>query len=197
MKKLFTLLSLLVVTTVLSAQREETLFNRNGGIRFTGVWVGTYNAFTDFGEDYNFNNGGSVMFEFNKNLLIGWAGYESDITANGQEIDLEGSDFFLGYTFNSRKVVHPLVYLQTGSGRLRLQDRGRDNIFVVQPTIGAEVNIARWFRLGVDAGYRFVSDSELPGISNADLSSPTFGLRLKFGWSWGDWRNNDDDDWDF
>ena len=194
MKYLFTSLFIFLCCSSIHAQREETIFNKQGGFRFTGVWVGTYNAISDFSEDYSFNNGGSIMFEFNDDILIGWAGYESDLTANGQEIDLEGSDFFLGYTFNSHKLLHPLLYVQTGSGKLRIGDVGRDNVFVVQPTVGAEINIARWFRLGLDAGYRFVSDSELPGITNADLSSPTFGLRLKFGWSWG--GNHRGRDWD-
>ncbi len=185
MKNLLTFFFILSSAFSLSAQHEETVFNKYGGVNLTGFWASSYNAMADFNDDYNLSNGGSITFEFNKDFLVGWTSYKSDITGSGQDIELTGNDLFLGYTYNSHKVIHPLFYLQGGSGKLKIEDVGSDRVFVVQPTIGAEVNITRWFRLGIDGGYRFFSGSNLSDISNSDLSSPTLGIRLKFGWSWG------------
>ena len=185
MKKLFTLsVFILSLCTTLIGQREETVFNRNGGVRLTGIWGGGNSSLADFKNDFNLSSGGFFAFEINNDFLIGWSGYDSDITSDGSNIEISGSDLFLGYTMNSTRVVHPLFYLQTGSSRLEIEDVGSDRVFVAQPTIGAEINIARFFRLGIDGGYRFFSGSNLSGFSDKDFSGPVLGLRLKFGWSW-------------
>jgi len=139
------------------------------------------------------SHGGYLAFEFNQNFLIGWSGYKSDFTNDGGKIDIDGNDLLLGYTFRSDRVIHPILNLQMGSSRLKIEDVGSDRVFVVQPTIGAELNVTRFFRLGLDAGYRFFNGSDIAGFDDADFSGPILGLRFKFGWSW---HNNDSDDWD-
>jgi len=186
MKNILTLLLFSISgITLLHAQSEETLFNKNRGIRLTGIWGATNHSLADFENDFNLNTGGYFAFEINKNLLIGWAGYDSDLTSEGRNIELSGSDLLLGYQFNSHNVIHPVFYLQGGSSKLQIEDAGSDRVFVVQPSIGAEINIARFFRLGIDGGYRFFNNTDLPGFSDKDFSGPILGLRLKFGWSWG------------
>lgn len=185
MKKLILLFTVsLFVITSSYAQREATLFNDRGGIDFTGVWGGSTNALVDFNNDFNLNSGGFFAFELNNDFLIGWSGYKSDINDNGQNIEIKGNDLFLGYTFNSYNLIHPLLYLQTGSGKLEVEGVGSDRVFITQPTVGVEANIARFFRLGIDGGYRFLSGSDLDGYDNQDLAGPVINLRLKFGWSW-------------
>lgn len=182
-----TLLFTLIFFAFLNDQawtQEETVFNRLGGIRFSGAWGGTTSGLFDFRDNSNFSYGGYFVFEFNENLQIGWAGYKSDIDENGREMDLTGNDLLLGYSMNSDKIVHPQFYLQLGSGKLQVKDIGEDRIHVLQPTIGAEINIARFFRLGIDGGYRFVNDTELPSYTDGDFSGPILNIRLKFGWSW-------------
>ncbi len=186
MKKFSTAIFLLFAFYCTSyAQSEETLFNKNGGIRLTGLWGAFHHSLADFENDFNLNSGGYFAFEINKNLLIGWAGYDSDLTSEGRNIEISGNDLLLGYQFNSHKVIHPVFYLQGGSSKLQIEDTGSDRVFVVQPTIGAEMNIARFFRLGIDGGYRFFNNIDLDGYSDKDFSGPILGLRLKFGWSWG------------
>lgn len=185
MKKIITILALTFFSTLVFSQREETLFNKSGGIRLTGVWASSSHSLADFENDFNLNTGGYFAFEINKSLLIGWAGYDSDLTSEGRNIELSGSDLLLGYQFNSRNVIHPVFYLQGGSSKLQIEDAGSDRVFVVQPTVGAEINIARFFRLGIDGGYRFFNHVDLDGFSDKDFSGPILGLRLKFGWSWG------------
>ncbi len=185
MKKLYAVLFFCSILSISYAQQEETIFNEFGGIDFTGVWAGSNNSLTDFDNDFEVTNGGFVVFEFNNNFLIGWEGYDSGFTSDGTEIDIKGNDLLLGYAWRSKKVIHPIMYLKGGKSTLEVNDVSSDKVFVVQPTIGAEVNIARFFRLGLDGGYRFFGNTDLNGFSNNDFSGPIMSLRLKFGWSWG------------
>lgn len=185
MKRIFTLcLFSMLLATSIQAQ-EETFFNRNGGFRFTGVWGGSNNSLVDFKNDFNLSSGGFFTFEINNDFLIGWSGYDSDISSDGRAVAINGNDLLIGMVFNSDKVIHPLFYLQTGSSKLEVEDLGTDRVFVAQPTIGAEINIARFFRLGIDGGYRFFSGSDIQGFNDKDFSGPVLGLKFKFGWSWG------------
>jgi len=185
MTKIFTLVfTLFLGLCELQAQREETVFNNNAHLEFTGIWGGSTNAVVDFNNNFNLNSGGFFAFELNDNFLIGWSGYKSDITDNGKNVEIKGNDLFLGYTFRSEALIHPILYLQTGRGTLEVEDIGSDKVFVAQPTLGAEINIARFFRLGVDGGYRFLSGNDLTGFGKDELTGPVLNLRLKFGWSW-------------
>lgn len=185
MKRIFTICFLISLCAIqLNAQRESTLFNSRDGIDFTGVWAGSTNAVVDFNNDFNINSGGYFVFELNNDFLIGWSGYKSDITDQGDNIEIKGNDLFLGYTFGSHRMIHPLIYIQTGSGRLEVEDVGSDRVFVAQPTVGVEANVARFFRLSFDGGYRFFSGNDLPGFQDRDFAGPVFNFRLKFGWSW-------------
>lgn len=185
MKKQFTFLVCLLLGAIsLQAQKDQTVFG-NGGIDFTGVWAGPINNISNFNESFDISNGGYVLFEFNKNFLIGWTGYGSESSLDdGSRAEIGGRDFLLGYAFNAYKPVHPIVYLQTGGGSLKINDGPKDQIFVAQPAIGLEANIFRWMKIGADVGYRFVSNVDTPGFTDSDLSSAYIGLRFKFGWSW-------------
>jgi len=185
MIRLSTLILLLIsMIPQADAQREQTIFNHGGHLRLTGLWGGSTNAIVDFQNDFDINSGGFFAFELNNDFLIGWSGYKSDLTEDAKSIQIKGNDLFLGYTFRSHQLLHPILYLQVGSGQLEVEDLGSDNVFVAQPSIGAEVNIARFFRLGIDGGYRFTSGNDLPGISDDQLTGPVLNLRFKFGWSW-------------
>ena len=195
MKKTITLLAFcLLGLSLAQAQRDQTIFN-HGGLDLTGVWGGSINNLTNFNENFDISNGGYFMFEFNKNFLIGWTGYGSESTLeNGMRADIDGHDLLLGYAFNSHKPIHPVAYLQTGGGKLKIEESPNDQVFVVQPAIGIEMNVFRWFRIGASTGYRFVTNVDTPGFNDSDLSSPYVGLRLKFGWSWGSGDIDFDDD---
>lgn len=185
MKRLLAI-SVLICTMFLQvdAQKEETLFGISN-IKLTGIWGGASNGMVKLGNDFSLNNGGFFTFEINDNFLIGWEGYGSgSVLEDGRKIDLDGNDLLLGYGFDSYRVIHPFAYIKTGSSRLEINDGPSDNVFVLQPTIGGEINVFRWFRVGMDAGYRFVSGVNTGGLSDNDLSSPLVNLRLKFGWSW-------------
>lgn len=188
MKKTIFLILGLVLTLNLSAQRDETLFNR--GIGLSGAWGGSSFGMTAFKDDVGIMTGGYGGLEFNKNVFIGWGGFETQNDVNfgtngDSEFDLQYNGLILGYAMGSHRVLHPQFMLLTGGGRARVQGQGSDNVFVLQPSVGVEVNVFRWFRIGLDAGYRVVTNTDLDGLKSTDLSAPYGELKFKFGWSWG------------
>jgi len=165
-------------------KKERTIFN-NGGIRLSGLWGGSTNGFVKLQNDFSLNNGGYFLFEINENFLIGWSGYGSGTDLpDGTRVSIDGRDLMLGYTFDSNKAIHPAVYLKTGTGSLEIGDNADDNVSVIEPSIGVELNVFRFMRIGIDGGYRFVNGVNTTGYSDQDFSSAFIGLRLKFGYSW-------------
>lgn len=182
--KYITTILFLIITVSVFGQREETIFN-NRGISLTGIWGGSTNGLVSFGEEFSLNNGGFFAFELNDNFLIGWSGYGSGETlSDGTNVDINGNDLLLGYTFNSYKAVHPVLYVKGGRGGLDVGDEPRQNVSVIEPSAGIEINVFRFMRVGLEGGYRFVTGVNGSSVSGSDLSSPVVGLRLKFGWSW-------------
>ena len=75
------------------------------------------------------------------------------------------------------------------SGKVKLAN-DVDRIFALQPSLGVEINVFRWLHLGLEGGYRFISDSNLEGLDDAALSGGFGQATLRFGWSWGRTRHN-------
>jgi hypothetical protein len=54
-------------------------------------------------------------------------------------------------------------------------------LMVFEPSILAELNVTNFLRISAGGGYRIVTGSTLEGLSNADLSSYSISLNVKFG----------------
>ncbi len=57
-----------------------------------------------------------------------------------------------------------------------------DPFAVVQPEATLHLNVTRWFRVGVNAGYRFTAGVNRFGLDESDLDGPVLGGSLQFGW---------------
>ncbi|MCP3930912.1 MAG: hypothetical protein GY705_17640 [Bacteroidetes bacterium] len=183
----FLLVCSLLMTTTMFGQRDETLFG-DSGLRLTGAWGSSVVGLTKFENENAVVRGGYGGLEFSKSVLIGWGGYESDNAIeleNEDRFDLKYNGLMIGVTPKSHKAIHPNVMLLIGGGKVNLRGEGRDNVFAIQPSAGLEINVFRWFRFGVQGGYRFITNTDLTGISDSDLSAPFGELQFKFGWSWG------------
>jgi len=188
--KNFVLTTLFIVLTVasLSAQKDQTVFNR-GGLDFTGAWGGTQLALTSFGSEYGVMQGGYGGIEFNKNFFVGWGGYSTfsydgidQISNDNYEMRYNG--LMLGYGLKSYKMLHPRATVLLGGGRKEEAGLGADNVFVAQPGLGVEINVFRWFRVGLEGGYRIVMNDDLATVDNT-FSNGYGSVSFKFGWSWG------------
>jgi len=172
----------------ISAQRDETLFGKSG-LGFSGAWGGWKHGITAFEDANAVTRGGYGGLEFGKKLFIGYGGFETtDDFAFGEndqsQYDLDYNGLILGYSPFPTKLIHPQASLLFAGGKANVRG-DEDRVLVVQPSLGLEMNVFQWFRLGLDGGYRFVSNSDLPETSNQDLSAFYGEFTLKFGWSWG------------
>jgi hypothetical protein len=180
------ILAFLFSGMTLYGQQTETLFGRNG-LHLTGTWGSTGPGYSVFSAESGFTRGGFLALEFNKDLLIGVGGghtAEAVHFGNGS-YDLDYGGLVLGYVPNSFKVIHPKFSFLMGSGKLKVSGEDEDDIFVVQPGAGVELNVFRWFKFGVEGGYRFVSNVDQEALSGSDVSSFFVNLNFRFGWSWG------------
>jgi hypothetical protein len=107
------------------------------------------------------------------------------------DVTLGVGGFWLGYTPRSHKLLHPYSSLKIGWGGVNMDlENDNDNredfnssITLIQPEVGLELNITRWFRLAMTGGYRYVSGiNNLPGdLSNEDFRSFIGNLTFRFG----------------
>lgn len=171
----------------IQAQRDETLFGRNG-FDLSGAWGSALYNYSFFEEDYVYTRGGSVGLEFGNNYFLGygWSRFREDANVKGLPgFDLKYNGFILGIAPNSHKAIHPRLSMLTGGGRVRLDDGASDRVFVFQPSLGLEINVFRWFRFGAEGGYRLIANENFSGLEASDISSPFVQLDLRFGYSWG------------
>jgi hypothetical protein len=187
---LFPFFALLAFTA--TAQREETVLGHRG-FRFSGIWGGSNHQITRFGNTNSYMNGGFFGLEFGKSLTVGFSGYELEENVSwdqlaDQPFKMRFRGLNLGYGISSYRAIHPTFNLDLAPGRVELRQNGetlRDRIFVVQPAAGIEINVLRWFHLGLQGGYRFVTDTNIASLSDKNLSGAFGQATLKFGWSWG------------
>lgn len=182
---MLTLICACLMTTALNAQRGETLFD---DLDMTGVWFSWDYNFSYFDEDYTYVRGWDFGLEFNEDFTMGWGWYNfrdnASIDGAAADFDMKYNGFILGIAPRSHRALHPRITILTGQGRVWLEDDDRDRVFVLQPSAGLEVNVFKWFRVGLEGGYRLVAGNDLPGVADGDLSAPFGQLDLRFGISW-------------
>lgn len=189
MKRVMQITLALLMALPLFAQREETLFGRNR-LDLTGAWYTNTNNFSLYNNDTEYFSGGSVLFEFNKDIFLGWAWQrmqgDARIQRNDERFDYKLSGFMFAYAPSAHRVLHPRFSVYGGSGKLSVNNGERERIFGIQPAGGLELNVFSWFRLGLEAGYRFVTDIDSPEVRSSDASAPFVQMQFRFGFSWWD-----------
>jgi hypothetical protein len=192
---IFAILAVVFLSNTALAQKEETILGSRG-LRFSGIWGGTKSQITRFGESNSFMNGGVLGLEFGNALYLGYG--TNRLSSDVKWFDVQLSDFkyewsgpVVGYSFNSFKRAHPTVSVQAGQGNAWFNENQKDKIFVVQPSAGVELNVFRWFHVGLEGGYRFTSNTDVVGLTDSQLSGAFGQLSLRFGYSWNrnGWRS--------
>lgn len=199
-KSILLALSLLVSVTSVFAQREQTVLGRRN-LGFSGIWGGSKHQLMRLGDNNAYLRGGFFGLEFGKSLFLGFGGYRTDDNFSrgalqNQDFDMRWKVGTLGYGFQNFRSVHPMINVDAGAGKVRLADQGTDRVVIIQPSAGIEINVFRWFHLGLEGGYRFVTDTDLDGLNDQALSGAFGQATLKFGFSWGRYRRPErrDDD---
>jgi hypothetical protein len=178
----------LLITLPALAQKEETVVGSRG-MGFSGIWGGYKHQITQLGNKKSYINGGFFGLEFGKSLLVGFGNYTlvDEFNWNSdpkKQLNIKWRPFLLQYGVQNFRSIHPQAGFEIGRGRITLGSEN-DHILVMQPTLGVEINIFRWFHFGIDGGYRFVSDTAIDDLRNDDLSGWFGQATFKFGFSWG------------
>jgi len=107
----------------------------------------------------------------------------------GDRLSVGHGGFMLGYSLFGDKPIHVTFSSLLGWGTVGIRSDYYpevlypDGIFVICPTIEAELNMTKFFRLGLGATYNiFTFVNDLPGYTAADFSAPGGFLSFRFGW---------------
>lgn len=193
MRKTYVLAAFLYVAASLSAlsaqsQREQTLLG-DRGFKLTGFWANWNHQLAPFDDQYGYFRGWQFGLEFGKAIFLGYGRNRLDepvTLADGRRMDFNYNAFKIGYGIVPWRAIHPVVQVDFGPGRTRINNELRRNNFVVQPAAGLEINVFRWLRLNMEGGYRFVRAKGIDiGVSDCELSGPYAQATARFGLSWG------------
>lgn len=101
----------------------------------------------------------------------------------------------LGGLIAPREIVHIYIPVLIGAGGAYItendyrNDSGRyineydesSAFAVIEPGIEIELNVTKFFKIGMGASYRFVTESKLVNLTDDELSNYTGSFSLKFG----------------
>lgn len=132
---------------------------------------------------------------FNDKISFG-AFYSSSInqikpvseTLDGIYLDYWSAGALLEYTFFSERLLHLSMPLFLGYGELEMDnelgdlDLGEQGFFQIEPAVLLELNLHKYARLNIGAGYRFISDVNYRNLNQNNVNGVTAYLGLKFGW---------------
>lgn len=179
------------ITTANDDETAEALFS--GPLRSSGYGAVSM-KFTPIQGQFGTMLGGYGGWFINKTLLIGGGGYGLTTNINapmrtGENISFGYGGIVLEYVGASDKVFHYAVQTMVGWGGVgfyrprdfTISSRSISPMFVIEPSLMAELNITNFLRLAVGGGYRIVTGVQLDGLTNADVSSYSLSLNLKFG----------------
>lgn len=114
-------------------------------------------------------------------------------------IDMTGFGYgglLIGYTIAPNSLIHVDIPVLIGAGGIDLTDDQitiSDNdftlkpsiessaFFVAEPGLNIEINMARFFKMGIGGGYRYIYGSDLVNLQDEDLSGWTANVSFRFG----------------
>src|SRR5262245_5196283 len=137
--------------------------------------------------------GAEVAAIFQQQFTLGFAGYglannEARIPGAPGVTDrlrFAYGGIRVGYICAPSARIHAVADLLVGSGETRARGslpQREDRVLVAEPSVVAEANLSRFLRGALGVSYRFVSGSNLTGVSNADLDGLTGRLTVRAGW---------------
>ncbi len=210
MKKLLSILAIIIFTSACIFAQEETLIG-NGEVAHGG-FGGPVVKYTQIYGKPAVLVGGRGGWIINHSFIIGGGGYGlvNNIQSNNTTWPLFFNDkpyinfgyggLELEYIIQSDKLLHFSVITLIGAGGVSYRDNlwdddwdndsddddddwdsPSDEFFVLEPGANLELNIVSFFRINAGVSYRFISGANLDDLSNNDLAGLAASLTLKFG----------------
>jgi hypothetical protein len=186
-----------------TAKFEERTFLGDGPTDHGG-YGGPLVRFSSFDGKGALFVGGKGGWLINHRLLIGGAGVGQALSVDAppesvarypqaRNVEFGYGGFLAGYHIAPESRLHAVASVLLAGGGLILSNRDvesdddrdvghdGDGVFVMEPELALEANLARFVRLQFAVSYRFVSDVELAGLDNADASGVAGGVAFLFG----------------
>lgn len=190
------LFTVALLAGIAAQAQQETLFD---DLNIIGAFGGPLVEIGNIvGETTGMVGGGGALIL--NNAFIGGYGLGTNapdysVDSTNYNIRFRHGGFWLGYTYKSHKLLHLYSSARIGWGKVRLRQDDdtvfSDRVFVLTPELGVELNLTRFFRLGITGGYRWVSGvNRISGAGGEDFSSPIGALTFRFG-GFGDWNKGD------
>lgn len=198
MKKI-NLIILLLALSAFSYTQEIRTITSSDSIKTFGGYGGPLIETTQINNDWGVLFGGKGGFIINRKFAFGGIGmamvsnsnFSGGLQPDGSDVPLELSyatgGVFFEYIFNLESPVHFSIPVNIMGGGVTIMEENTDNeiessgMFVIQPGINLEFNMARHFIPTVYVTYRQVLATSLVNFDNKDLSGISIGLLLKFG----------------
>ena len=201
MKKLIGTLSLLIALSA-SAQEEngmKTFISKGTQLNGFGSVDMKYTNMVDRPGLILGAQGGVLL---DHHFYVGAAGYglatnvQFESNQDGNTYNLKGgyAGVMLGGVIAPSSIVHLYIPVLVGAGNFDVSDPDynlggfprevtieNSAFFVIEPGLQLDINIARFFRLGLGGSWRFVEGSELALVNNEDLSNWAAEVSFRFG----------------
>lgn len=201
--KTFALILIMSACSLSLHAQEQTLI---GGTVESGGFGGPVVKFSQVDKKFAVLVGGYGGWLINHSFMIGGGGFglannihasrDAQVyygTGDNLRLQFGYGGLMLEYIGGHNSLVHYSVSTLIGAGGVNYEyingfyspyfdnaDR-TSACFVLEPNVGAELNVTRFFRINAGAGYRLVRGTDLIGISDSDLSDFSINLTFKFG----------------
>ncbi|TAL36698.1 MAG: hypothetical protein EPN93_07695 [Spirochaetes bacterium] len=190
MKKLFVCMVIMLMA-VPGIAEQDTLIK---GDAEYGGYIGPEARYTIINGEGGFLMGARAGLIYNHFFSLGIAGYglASNVDADSPYGDRNLMMGYYGlvpeYVFNPGRIVNVALSALIGGGGVRVNDPATGNMnhnmdafFAAEPQLSFYVNVVKYFRVGVGAGYRFTRGVDRKGLSDSEAGGFTAGLALQFG----------------
>lgn len=187
MQKIF--FSFVFTTLLFAAQaQQKTLFDNldvHGGFGGPILEIG-------LGDDISTAVGGGGGILIGDFFIGGYGMGNTDdnlfnVDGNTERLDLGHGGLWMGYYTPSDNMIHFYGSARLGWGDIEAATNDspnylEDDVFVLTPEAGIELNVTSWFRIAGTVGYRFVTATENNTFySGSDFSGTFAGLTFRFG----------------
>jgi len=189
-------------------QEQQTLFGNKRGF---GGFIGLNSQMADINGQAAYFAGGEVNMVLGRSLNLGVKGMGmlSDINSNSTNVNGDLYKLQMAYGgFNiepviaSNSVLHLTLPVFLGLGGIAEtenplwqgdfingvetdfdQKPHRTDMFLMaEPGINLEMNVFKFMRLAGGVSYKFLSDTQIPGIERNDIEGFSTNLSLRLGW---------------
>ena len=195
------MIALLAFATFGFSQEVNTLFSNNGSTtKSLGGYGGPLIEVADINSDWGIFIGGKGGVIVNRKFAFGGVGKGLVNAMDFSGDDLNENDdaplsltygvggVFVEYISNLESPIHFSIPIHLMGGEVTVEDATSSGleiessgIFVIEPGINLEFNLAKHFIPGIHISYRQVLGSSLVNLSDQDLSGVNIGLVFKFG----------------